>query len=311
MTQGCYLGIDTSNYTTSAALYFPESGDILQKKLLLPVPEGARGLRQSDAVFHHTKQLPALIRELFLEADAPVLAVAVSDKPRDIPGSYMPCFLAGVSAAQCIAAAQHLPFYRFSHQAGHLAAALFGAEQTELRNAPFLAFHLSGGTTDLLLVTPDPETIFHIEQIGDSSDLNAGQLIDRVGVRLALPFPCGVQMDRLSQHAQKQFRTKPAVQGLMCSISGLENQCQKLIEQGETAENVSLFCLESLCETVSLLATHAREQYGSLPLVCSGGVAANSLLRTRMTQRFGAHFAPPAFSQDNAAGIALLSNWKA
>ncbi|MDE6596709.1 MAG: peptidase M22, partial [Oscillospiraceae bacterium] len=59
------LGIDTSNYTTSAALYDTVSGEIKQEKLLLPVKSGELGLRQSDAVFHHTKQLPIVIGKLF------------------------------------------------------------------------------------------------------------------------------------------------------------------------------------------------------------------------------------------------------
>ena len=304
-----FLGIDTSNYTTSAALYCPGAAQLTQQKKPLPVAKGERGLRQSDALFHHTVQLPALVRELFSHRPPP-RALGVSARPRDLPGSYMPCFLAGVSAAECTAAALGVPLYHFSHQAGHLAAVLLGAAKTALRFAPFLAFHISGGTTDLLYVTPDSDTIFAVARIGGSSDLHAGQVIDRVGVRMGLPFPCGAQMDLLAQESTRQFQPKLSVKGLECSLSGLENQCLKMQEGCESAADISRFCFESLLFAFTALAENARAQYGALPLVFSGGVAASIFLRAALEERFSAVFAPPAFSADNAAGIAAMTFWK-
>jgi len=304
-----FLGIDTSNYTTSAALYCPGTAELTQQKKPLPVAVGERGLRQSDALFHHTVQLPALVRELFSHS-LPPHALGVSARPRDLPGSYMPCFLAGVSAAECAAAALGVPLYHFSHQAGHLAAVLLGTEKTELRFAPFLAFHISGGTTDLLHVTPNPHTIFTVERIGGSSDLHAGQVIDRIGVRMGLPFPCGAQMDLLAGESTRQFQPKLSIKGLDCSLSGLENQCIKMQESGESTVDISRFCFESLLFAFTALAENARAQHGALPLVFSGGVAASAFLRMALEARFQAVFAPPAYSADNAAGIAAMTFWK-
>ena len=163
-----YLGIDTSNYTTSCALYLPESGEVIQQKKLLPVKEGELGLRQSDAVFHHTVQLPELLEELLSDFNGRIVGAGVSDAPRRQEGSYMPCFLAGVNAAKAIALAGKLPLHRFSHQQGHIAAAVYSTNNSELFKERFLAFHVSGGTTDALLVTPDKNDIISAEMLASS-----------------------------------------------------------------------------------------------------------------------------------------------
>ena len=95
-----FLGIDTSNYTTSVAVYDSEANKVYQTKKLLPVKQGELGLRQSDAVFHHTKQLPDMVELLFAEHDFAPEAVSVSVRPRNIEGSYMPCFLCGEGFAR-------------------------------------------------------------------------------------------------------------------------------------------------------------------------------------------------------------------
>ena len=102
-----YIGIDTSNYTTSVALYDSETNSIVSKRKLLPVSDGQLGLRQSDAVFHHTQQLPVLFEELFADADVDVgdiKAVCASFSPRKVQGSYMPCFTVGSGFARALSA---------------------------------------------------------------------------------------------------------------------------------------------------------------------------------------------------------------
>ena len=198
---GRYIGLDTSNYTTSAAVFDTETGVMRQVKRPLPVKEGELGLRQSDAVFHHTRQLPDVLEQLMAECGHRSFAidgVAASDRPRQAEGSYMPCFLAGAGTARSLATVTGAPFYFFSHQQGHVAAAAFGAGRTDWLHRRFLAFHVSGGTTDALLVTPDGEDILRCETVAASLDLKAGQLIDRVGRMLGLPFPAGPALERLA-----------------------------------------------------------------------------------------------------------------
>lgn len=301
------LGIDTSNYTTSCALYDSKSGEVVQKKLLLPVKEGEKGLRQSDAVFHHTARLWPLVEELFGNRKLEIDAVGVSEKPRDAEGSYMPCFLVGVNAAKCVAAALNKPVYGFSHQAGHIMAALYSADKLELKDKKFIAFHVSGGTTEMLLVSPNAERAFDVEIIGETLDLNGGQAVDRAGVMLGLGFPCGKELEKLALASDKTFNPKICVKEGNCSLSGLENQCAAMNKKGDTAEDISRFCLDFIGKTIEKMTEYALEKYGDLPLVYAGGVMSNTIIRKRIESKFNAVFAKPDFSCDNAAGTAVLA----
>ncbi len=304
------LGIDTSNYTTSVCLYNSESGEMLQKKLLLPVKKGEKGLRQSDAVFHHTSRLYPLMRELFDECGAEIDAIGVSQKPRDAEGSYMPCFLVGVNTAECIGAAMNKPVYGFSHQAGHIAAALYSSGRTDLIKEKFIAFHVSGGTSEMLLVTPDSERAFDIKIIGETQDLNCGQAVDRAGVMMGLSFPCGKELEALALKSERAFNPKVCVKNGNCSLSGLENQCKKMLDGGESHEDVARYCIDFVCKTVEKMTEYAVSEYGSLPLVYAGGVMSNTIIKNRIQSKFNASFAAPEFSCDNAAGVAYLASLK-
>ena len=284
-----YLGLDTSNYTTSAAYWAQGADKPVQAKQLLPVKMGEMGLRQSDAVFHHTRQLPDVMERLTEAMAGGISAVAASDRPQQVDGSYMPCFLVGAGAARQLGAALGVPVHYFTHQQGHIMAALTGADCLHLRRAPFLAFHVSGGTTDALLVEPDADCIIRCRVVGHSLDLKAGQLIDRVGGMLGLPFPAGPALEALAAQAQTTYRVKPTLKGCDCHLSGVENQCRDRVRAAVTGM------------TEALLAEH-----GDLPLVYAGGVMSNAMLKQTLTDRFGGHFAPPIYSADNAAGIACL-----
>ncbi|MDL2273610.1 DNA-binding protein [Oscillospiraceae bacterium OttesenSCG-928-G22] len=303
-----FLGFDTSNYTTSASLYNAEQNFVRHERRLLDVPDGALGLRQSDAHFQHVKRLPdVLARLLGPEGERGVAAVGASTRPREAEGSYMPCFLAGESQARVTAAVLGVPFYAFSHQQGHLAAAAFSAGRPELLRCPFLGLHLSGGTTELLHVTPGEDGIPRAETIGGSSDLAAGQLIDRLGKRLSLPFPSGKQIDALAERAEKQSRMTPKADGLRFSLSGLENRVDDLLKQGESPETAAHFILASIAAGLSNALSAALAAYGALPVLVSGGVAANTLISRELKEKFQATFGAPEFSTDNAAGVAYLT----
>lgn len=302
------LGIDTSNYTTSVALYDSESGEIRQKRMLLPVKHGEKGLRQSDAVFHHTNRIGSLTEELFGGFDREIDAIGVSEKPRDAEGSYMPCFLVGLNAAKSISAVTRKPLYGFSHQSGHIMAALFSADLLELRKEKFIAFHVSGGTTEMLLVTPDKERVFKAEIIGETKDLNCGQAVDRAGVMMGLDFPCGPTLEKLALASDKAFNPKICVSDGNCSLSGVENQCGKMFSQGDKNEDIARYCFDFIGKTLEKMTECAIEKYGRLPLVYAGGVMCNSIIRSRLASKFDAKFAKPEFSCDNAAGTAVLAS---
>ncbi|MBO5273459.1 MAG: peptidase M22 [Clostridia bacterium] len=294
----CFLGIDTSNYTTSAAVMV--DGEIKKNiKLPVKVADGARGIRQSDAVFSHVKNLPAVIEAVGeLHPDA----IGYSAYPRDNEGSYMPCFLAGEATARSLASILGIPAYPFSHQAGHVAAAVYSSGKPELYNAPFIAFHVSGGTTDMLLV----EAKNRITRIGGTKDLNAGQAVDRTGILLGLDFPCGPALEALCEIKKPIKCGAVSVKGLECNLSGLENKIKDRIAAGHSHAEIAAFLFSYIIKTLDRMTENALEVYGKIPLLFAGGVMSNRIIKDYFSSKYGAHFAEPAFSCDNAAGIAYL-----
>ncbi len=303
-----YFGVDTSNYRTSLAFYDAQTRRARLSSRLLPVAPGSLGLRQSDALFAHTKALPELLRGLWTERpDAPVAAVGVSARPRTREGSYMPCFLAGIAAAQSAASALGVRLYEFSHQQGHIAAAAYGAGACELLRRPFLAWHLSGGTTELLLVEPDGAFIPQETIIGGSTDIAAGQLVDRAGVAMGLGFPAGPALERLTEGAAEQKGFAVRVSDARFSLSGMENKVQEQLRQGTPHEDTAMFVMATITRTIVRATLQAQEKYPGLPVLCAGGVMSNRMIQNAMRQRFDAYIAPPEYASDNALGTALLA----
>ena len=302
------FGIDTSNYTTSVALH--TNTTVLHRRRLLPVAAGERGLRQSDAVFHHTKQLPELVEQLFAQTDARPDMVAVSDRPTEEDGSYMPCFLAGVGLARSVASLLSAPLYTFTHQQGHVAAALYGADQLDWVHRRFLAFHVSGGTTDALLVEPDAESVIRCRKVAGSLDLKAGQLIDRIGVMMGLSFPAGAEMDKLCLQIGGLDKARPSIDGVNCHLSGAENQCRNLFEKGAAPQEVARYAFSMITETLSAMTERLFREYGEMPLLYAGGVMSSRFISAELKKRFGGSFAPAEFSADNAVGISVLGSMK-
>ena len=299
------IGIDTSNYTTSIAFFDGVGGENCSK--LLPVKQGELGLRQSDAVFAHIKSLPELSGRLFSHVQKDeITAVGVSTRPRAVDGSYMPCFMVGFSHAKMLSDCLGVPLVEVSHQQGHVAASLWSANALELMNEPHLAWHLSGGTTELLLVEPEGKNVV-CTKIGGTTDISAGQLIDRTGQLLELPFPSGKHLDALSKEAVQKDVFKVKCSNMAFSLSGVQNKVQQFhAQQGIPAETAA-YALRCVAKAVYLATEQALEAYPGLKVVFSGGVASNSLLR-EVIAPLKPIFAQPQFSTDNAMGVAVLAH---
>ena len=300
------LGIDTSNYASSVAVIDYDNNKILlNEKHFLPVKQGECGLRQQDAVFSHIKNLTDILELVHNKFDLScVQAVGVSVKPTNEENSYMPCFLVGKLIAQTIKAVKDIPVIQTTHQDGHLNSALFGLNIENLYNDKIIVFHVSGGTTDMMLV----EKAQIAQTIGSSNDLFAGQAVDRLGVKLGFPFPAGVYVSELASQCADTIKPKVSVKGLNCNLSGLQNQCEKLIEQGKDKEYVCRYCLSFVAETLLKMAYNARELYGNLPVVFMGGVMSSQVIKNIVEKRMdNVYFVEPVFSSDNAIGTAAIA----
>lgn len=301
-----YLGIDTSNYRTSAALFDAETGCYENHSRLLDVGEGKLGLRQSEALFQHTLRLHEQIGQLTAGLGKEIRAVCVSTRPRAVEGSYMPCFLAGESVARSAAHLLGVPLFTASHQQGHLAAAALNAHRLSLLAQPVLAWHLSGGTTELLIVTPGPDGLPQAEIIGGTNDIAAGQLIDRAGVLLGLDFPAGAALEQLALQADAVKPYPVKVHGSFFSLSGMQNKVEQMYHAKAGAAEIARFTLETVRYAVEKATQNARQAH-PYPVLCAGGVMSCSLLQQQLGKRFPAYFAAPALSGDNAVGAAILA----
>lgn len=300
------LGFDTSNYTTSAAVF--GGGTAENRGRLLTVPEGALGLRQSDALFQHVKRLHLMVEQLRQEGTLDqVSAVGASTRPREVEGSYMPCFLVGEGEGRALAAALGVPFCPCSHQQGHVAAAAWSAGREDLLDKPHLAWHLSGGTTELLRVEPEGHTV-RAEVVGGTSDIAAGQLVDRAGVLLGLPFPAGKALDALYPEADDTSFFRVKLNGLTFSLSGMENKVKELAEKGEKPANIARFTIDTILNVLVRATREAQKKWPGLPVLCSGGVASNRQIRAAMERECGSVFAQPQYATDNALGVAILTH---
>ncbi|MBQ4566103.1 MAG: DNA-binding protein [Oscillospiraceae bacterium] len=299
------LAFDTSNYTTSVALFDGKDGHNISR--LLDVEQGSLGLRQSEALFAHVKRLPELTDRLFSDyGPGDITAVGASTRPRAVEGSYMPCFLAGNSQAEVLSAALGVPFFPFSHQQGHIAASCWASGRMDLMDKPHLAWHLSGGTTELLLVTPDGLSV-HAEKIGGTTDISAGQLIDRTGKLLGLPFPSGKHLDALSKEASDRETFAVKVSDMTFSLSGVQNKVMAY-HRGNAAETAG-YALRCLIGAIYKATKNALKHYPGYEVVFAGGVASNTLLREKCAT-LSTVFCPPCFATDNAMGTAVLT-WRA
>ena len=308
MCENVILGIDTSNYTTSVAIMTLDGELIANLKRPLPVKAGERGLRQSDAVFAHTVNIPELMRqarELLIGKN--IVAVGVSATPRNEEGSYMPCFLCGMAVAESISATLGVPLYRFSHQCGHIMAAVYSSGKFEVLDGEFGAFHISGGTTELVRVKPT-QNGFETTLLGGTADLNAGQVIDRIGVYIGMGFPAGPGMEaEAMKNTERIPHKKVSSSGMTVNLSGLENMAIKLYRDTCNAPLTAAFVFDYIGRAISAMLGAYVEKYGDGLVVCAGGVMCNGIIKKMLSERYNVCFAEPAMSADNAVGIAVLT----
>ena len=302
------IGIDTSCYTTSAAACGENGAILAARRKLLPVPPAKQGLRQSEAVFAHVKQLPEVVQQLKEEiGDAEICAVAASVTPRDAQDSYMPVFTVGKNFGMAAASLLGVPFFGTSHQAGHILAGRIGNPPL---HEPFVAVHLSGGTTECLLCEGDAVSL-----LGRSLDIHAGQLLDRLGVAMGFGFPAGAELEKLAMRgkAGAMLPVSMANGDLDCHLSGAETQCRRWLEGGEMSrETIAAEAFDCLARTVARMVAAACGKTDALQALIVGGVASSEILREQIPLRLKklgcmaeTVFGKREYASDNAAGVAL------
>ena len=312
MNNQIFVGIDTSNYTTSCAIS-DSNGNVLHNfKLLLPVKDGERGLRQSEAVFAHIKNFQLISEQVKnVIGGQKITAIGYSAFPRDVEGSYMPCFLVGETIAKALSSFNDVKLYRFSHQSGHIRAAVYSSGVQLSDNEEFIAFHVSGGTTEVVNVC-QKDNYYKIDIIGGSVDLQAGQAIDRVGVFMGLKFPCGKEMEQYAKENKKEIPNyNISVKDFSCNLSGLENLAINLYKKTEDKALTCAFVFDFVGKVLEKISLNLKNKYPERKIIYGGGVLSNGIIQERLKNKLSnVYFAEPQYSCDNGAGIALLARDK-
>ena len=307
----CYLGIDTSCYTTSVAIVSEREELLAEERQLLQVPIGKKGLSQSEMVFQHIRNLPCLFTKAWqkVSPDYQLQCLAVSAWPRRRDDSYMPAFWAGKSIAMSISATMRIPLFEYSHQENHIFAAI--REYPELWGQSFYMLHLSGGTTDILEIQWQNHLPVATE-IASSVDISAGQLIDRCGVLLGLSFPCCPQIEKLAQSSSANVHLPISRNPQKISFAGAETALKRELSIGNWSPEMAAWAVLDCIER-TLRRFFVRGKWNtSYPLVAVGGVMANQYLRkelakTLLNKGMQAIFATPLYSSDNATGNAFAA----
>ena len=312
MVKRYILGIDTSNYKTSVAVIDENQSVICDIRRFLQVKQGEKGLRQSDALFQHVKNLPELMENVRESFDGKISAVAYSSKPRPVAGSYMPVFLAGEGFAKTIAAALDVPAYGFSHQEGHIEAvkAYSGLSKEDA----MLACHFSGGTSELLKVVGN-EKGYDIDIVGGSKDIAFGQVIDRAGVMLGMSFPAGEELDKIAAMTDEPSKLLTAIKvkdGYL-NLSGTDTQVKRILETPDDVDTSALIreLFEKIADAMFKMVLQGAEITGMKRVLMAGGVCSSAVIKDILTDKFDkagieAAFDMTGLSQDNAVGTALL-----
>lgn len=297
------LAFDTSNYTTSACVFSTEHGILWENRILLPVREGECGVRQNDAVFLHTKNLQTLFDAV---PKFTIDFVCASKCPSEKHNSYMPCFNVGMAFAKTISSLLSVPYYECSHQKNHICAAIYSTNNLNLLKEHFIAYHVSGGTTDVCLCSPSNNGAFDVLKIGGTADISCGQLIDRTGVMLGLAFPAGKSIESLSD-SNLTGKVKIKNTDGYFNFSGFENKTSDMFKSGNSKEQISNFALDVVCSFLISSITYFRQKYNNIPIILSGGVMSNKIISNLVSNQFNnIYFSNPKYSVDNALGTAVL-----
>ncbi len=307
------LGIETSCDETAAAVLRDESvlSNIVSSQISIHKKYG--GVVPELASREHLKNLMPVIREALAAANVSlgeIGLVAVTHAP-----GLIGALLVGVSAAKAIAYAQGIPLIGVHHGEGHILAAHI--EYPKI-GYPYLALLVSGGHT----------AIYHVKQLGDyrmlgqTRDDAAGEAYDKVAKLLNLEYPGGPVLDRLAREGNPQAIQFPRghLEGYDFSFSGLKTAVRNHIALFMSKDHgidprlhindVAASFQTAVVDTLVSKTMQAVRETGVDKIVVAGGVAANSLLRSRMKeesmkQKATLYLPGMSLCVDNAAMIAL------
>jgi len=306
MGQLAVLGIETSCDETAAAVVVG-GRQVRSSVVSSQVDVHARygGVVPEVASRAHVELLTPVVAEALVEsgvADDEVGAVAATYGP-----GLVGALLVGVATAKALALVWDVPFVAVNHLEAHLHAALLDDPDLDL---PVVVLLVSGGHT--LLVAMDAPGSYEV--LGGTVDDAAGEAFDKVARYLGLAYPGGPAIDAAARQGDPEAIRFPRAMlddGLDLSFSGLKTavitHCRR--HPDATTEDIAASFQAAVVDVLVAKALRAAEQVGARGLCLGGGVAANSLLRSRVVEAgdeagLRVSLPTPAMCTDNAAMVA-------
>ena len=308
------LGIESSCDETAAAIYSGSDGLLSNVIASQTIHEQFGGVVPELASRAHHKKINNTVTQALDEAAITMEAVdeiAVTQGP-----GLMGSLLVGLSFAKGLALAHKLPLRGINHIDAHMYAAFIEYKPS----FPFLALIVSGGHTQIVQVNGFQEH----KILGKTRDDAAGEAFDKIGKMLGLPYPAGPYMDKRAKVGDPNAYDFPQAmknKGLDFSFSGLKTSVlyhiQDISEDQREAyleEHLNDLCASvsrAIVEVLVAKLKRAMKETGISEVIVAGGVAANSMLRDRVSSmvegQMGGHLYIPSmvYCTDNAAMIAI------
>lgn len=306
------LGIESSCDETAAAVV--EDGQKVRSSVVasqVSIHREYGGVVPELASRHHVEAILPVIQEALSQAEidlAGLEGIAVTQGP-GLVGSL----LVGIAAAKSLAYVLNLPIVGVNHILGHVAAVFLDFPGLKF---PFISLVVSGGHTSLFRV----ESPTRMALIGRTRDDAAGEAFDKVAKLLDLDYPGGEIIDRLSKEGDRGAipfpRTLLEADSLDFSFSGVKTAVLHYVKglggklSPPQLRDVAASFQEAVVDTLVSKVFRAARQEGSREVVVAGGVACNSRLREKFSEKgkesgIAIYFPPPALCTDNAAMIGV------
>lgn len=278
------LALETSCDETAAAVIAAD-GQVLSSIVRSQVDEHAAfgGVVPELASRRHLEWIDAVVDQACASAGIGLDDIAAIGVTRG-PG-LVGCLLVGLAWAQGLAIARELPLLGVNHLEGHLLAPFVG---TPAPPFPFLALTVSGGHTSLVLA----HELGRYEVLGQTLDDAAGEAFDKSARLLGLPYPGGVHVDRLAQSGDPKAidfpRGMSRKPGYSFSFSGLKTAVWQHIgdnpPQGQALHDLCASLQEAIVDALLIKTRKAARELGVKRVAVTGGVAANSRLRSAFAE---------------------------
>lgn len=297
------FGIESTAHTFGVGII--KDGTVLSNERDIYKPTTG-GIIPSEAAQHHYKLGPEIVKRALDKAGISLSQIdlfAFSQGP-----GLLPCLKVGSQVSKFLSVKFKKPLIGVNHCIAHIEIA---RKVTGLEDPVML--YVSGGNTQVVTFENGKYVVF-----GETQDIGVGNLLDKIGRRMGMPFPAGPKIEELAKTGKKYIKSPYSIKGMDVSFSGLETFMSRIIDKND-AEDICF----SLQETAFAMLIEASERTMAYckkeSLVIAGGVAANYRLNEmgkKMCEARGARFKfmEKEYAGDNGAMIAyagyLMKDYK-